>query len=125
MSTTSMPYSARADADRPAPVNSRCRSRSRSRSTLFGFGADEVVQLHAADGGAQLAVDPLAQDGPGPVRRADRAQEGIHGSCIGDAPADVGVKCEGLVDGVAPRIARQQFRSGKVEVLQAAVKPLA
>ncbi len=48
----------------------------------------------------------------------------IHALGVGDAPADVGVEGQRAVDGVAFRIARQQFRTGKVEILQTAIETL-
>src|SRR5262249_23265954 len=91
---------------------------------LLGIRADKVLQLSLTDGGAQLAGDLLAEDRLRPRWRADAADERVHPAGTGDAPADVGVECQRAIDGLALRIARQQFRPRQVEILQAAVETL-
>ena len=87
-------------------------------------GADEVVQLHLADGGAELAGEALAEDGLGALDAAHPADEAVHAAGVGDAPADVGVDGERLVDGVLLGVAGEQFRPRQVEILEAAVEAL-
>jgi len=66
----------------------------------------------------------LTEDGLRAGGRADAADELIDAPGIGDAPADVGVERQCAVDGVALGIARQQFRTRQVEILQTAIEAL-
>ena len=59
-----------------------------------------------------------------PLDAAHLADEAVHAGGVGDAPADVGVDGQRLVDGVLLGVAGEQFRPRQVEILQAAVEAL-
>src|SRR5262249_53384556 len=65
------------------------------------LGADQVLHRPPGDFDAEVAADALGQARPGAVRRADGAVEAVDAVGVGDAPADVGVDGQRLVDGVA------------------------
>src|SRR5262249_45367000 len=86
---------------------------------LFDFArldADDVLHLHVADLGAKEAAHPLAKNQPGPVGRTHRANELID-AFRGDAPANIGVNSQSLVDGLTLWVVGQHFGAWQVEEL--------
>src|SRR5262249_24568279 len=80
--------------------------------------ADQVLQVHAGDGGAEAAADAVSQQLAGALGGADGDDEALGGLGVGHAPDDVGVDGQRLVHAAAAGVLGDQLGGRQVEHLE-------